>query len=527
VTSSPSTADVALAAAPALTMTKSAVVTDRNSDFQIDLGDTISWSFKVENTGNVTIHGIAVSDVMAGSVTCPATALAPGDNVICTADADHTIDQADVDAGVVSNTASGSGLDPDGTVVPSNSSSTDTPVAQGSGLTATKLATVTDVDHDGKTDLGDSINYSVQVHNSGHVTLHGVSIADALAGPMTCPATSLPPGGDLTCTAATPYTITQADVDAGHVDNTATAHAIAPGGATVDAPPSSVSTVINATSSLLLVKHAAIADTHADGHRGVGDTITWTFTLTNSGTRSVTGVSVDDPTAGSVTCLATSLAPGASTTCTADATHVVTQADVDAGVVSNTASADGTNSLGDPVTSNGSSTDTALDQISGLTLTKRGQPTDVNGDGLIGVGDTIAWTFTVTNSGLVTLTNVAVTDTKAGSVTCQATTLAPGDTTTCAADEPYTITAADAASGGVHNQATVNADCGCGTAVLGVKAAAVVAADPSTVPSVSPSGSGSGLPFTGAQAVPELIAVGLVATLLGTFLLLVGARRRT
>ena len=521
VTSPASTTSVTLGAEPELSLTKTAAIMDVNSDFVIDLGDTISWSFVVENTGNVTLSAVAVADPTAGSVTCPSGALAPGDQTTCTADADHTINQADVDAGLVSNTATASAVDPTAGPVISNPSSTDTPVAQGSGLTATKQATVTDVDHDGRTDLGDTISYSVVVHNSGHVTLHSISITDALSGAMSCPTTPLAPGQDITCTAVTPYTITQADVDAGHVDNTATAHALDPGGLTVDAPSSSVSTVVAATSTLLLVKHAAIADTNPDGHRGVGDTISWTFTLSNSGTRSLTGLSVDDPMAGPVTCQATSLAPGASTTCAADSTRVVTQADVDSGVVSNTATANGVDPLADPVTSNPSSTDSALDQVVALTLTKHGQPTDTNGDGLIGVGDTIAWTFTVTNTGLVTLSNVAVTDVKAGHVTCQTTTLAPMAATTCAADQPYIITAADAASGGVHNQASVDADCGCFTAVLAARAAAVVAADPSTVTS------SSGLPFTGARDVPELLAAGLMAVLLGMLLIVLGARRRS
>ena len=296
--SAPSTADVTLAAAPAIALLKSAAVDDQNGDFQIDLGDTVTWSFTVTNNGNVTVHGIAVSDPTAGPVSCAATSLAPGDDTVCTADTPHTIDQADVDAGIVSNTATSSALDPNGTAVPSNSSSTDTPVAQGSGLTATKQAAVTDVDHDGHTDLGDTIAYSVVVHNSGHVTLHSVSITDPLAGTFTCPTAPLAPGQSTTCTATTAYTITQADVDAGQVDNTATAHALDPAGATVDAPSSSVTTPVAATSSLLLVKHAAIADTSGDGHRGVGDTIRWTFTLTNTGTRSLTGLFVDDPTAG-------------------------------------------------------------------------------------------------------------------------------------------------------------------------------------------------------------------------------------
>ena len=52
--------------------------------------------------------------------------------------------------------------------------------------------------------------------------LHGVSIVDAKLGTLTCaqPVT-LAPGATLVCTGS--YTVTQGEIDAGQVDNTATA----------------------------------------------------------------------------------------------------------------------------------------------------------------------------------------------------------------------------------------------------------------------------------------------------------------
>jgi uncharacterized repeat protein (TIGR01451 family) len=263
---------------------------------------------------------------------------------------------------------------------------------------------------------------------------------------------------------------------------------------------------------------AGTTDVDGDGRLAAGDRIAYSFSVTNTGSTALTSVSVND-TKATVTCPSGTLASGASETCTA--TYTLTQADVDNSPLVNTATATGTPPSGAaPITSAPSTASQALDQTASLSLTKPGLPTDTTGDGKIGAGDSITWTFTVTNTGLVTLTNVSVTDPAAGNVTCDTTTLAPGGATQCSADELYTITTADAAAGGVHNQATADAECGCPTAVLAARAAAVVSTTPITVTN------GSGLATTGAPGLPRLTAAGLIALLLGMSLLTVGTRRR-
>ncbi len=453
VTSPPSTATVTATTTSALQLTKSAVVTDVNANGVNDLGDTIAWSFLVKNTGTSTLTTVAVADPIAGAVTCPVTPLAPGASTTCTA-APHTITQADVDAGVVNNTATASAKNPAGTTVPSNPSSTSTPVTQASGLQLTKSAAVTDVNGDGKTDLGDTIAWSFLVKNTGTTTLTTVAVADPKAGAVTCPVTSLVPGASTTCTATATYSITQADVDAGVVNNTATASAKNPAGTTVPSNPSSTSTPVAQASGLQLTKSAAVTDVNGDFKTDLGDTIAWSFLVKNTGTTTITNLAVTDPTAGAVTCPATPLAPGASTTCTATTAHVITQAEVDAGVVSNTATASGKDPGNTTVPSNPSSTDTPVVQASALQLTKSAVVTDVNASGTTDLGDTIAWSFLVKNTGTTTLTNVAVSDPVAGAVTCPVTTLAPGASTTCTATAAHSVTQADVDAGVVNNTAT-------------------------------------------------------------------------
>jgi uncharacterized repeat protein (TIGR01451 family) len=524
VPSNSSSTATPIAQTPKLTLVKQATTVDSNADGVTDLGDTIDWRFLLTNSGTVKLIGIGVVDTKAGAVSCPQTTLGRGAFMTCTA-APYTITQDDVDAGVVNNTATAAGQTAGGTAVASGPSSTSTTVAQTSSLQLTKTASVSDVDSDGTTDLGDTITWTLLATNTGTTTLHTVSATDATAGAVSCPSGSLAPGATTSCTTAA-HTITQADVDLGHVDNTATGHALNPADATVDSNPASVTTPVSSTRGLLLAKHAALSDTSGDGHDGIGDTVTWTFDLTNTGTQTLDAVNVVDNIAGPASCQTTTLAPGDSTTCAADSPHTVTQVDVDTGFVTNTATAGATAPGGTSVTSNASSTDTPLDQTAALRLTKHGHANDTNADGRTDPGDTITWTFTATNIGLVTLTHVAVTDTKAGHVTCLNTTLAPAESTTCTADTPYRITGADGDAGAIHNSATADARCNCSADVLAAQAAAVVPAKASPRHVAGTTTSAGNLPFTGAAALPWTVGGGIIALITGALLLVMGRRRR-
>ena len=195
-------------------------------------------------------------------MTCPVTSLAPNASTTCTATATHAVTQADVDAGVVSNTATATGKNPSNGTVASNPSGTDTPIVQSTALALLKQASVVDTNADGVTDKGDTINWTFKLTNNGTVTLHGLTVTDPKAGTVSCGTTALAPGASVTCTAVG-YVITQADVDLGHVDNTATAAGLSPSGSTVNSAPSSTSTPVVQTSSLLLTKSATVTDVNA------------------------------------------------------------------------------------------------------------------------------------------------------------------------------------------------------------------------------------------------------------------------
>ncbi len=95
----------------------------------------------------------------------------------------------------------------------------------------------------------------------------------------------------------------------------------------------------------------------------------------------------------------------------------------------------------------------------------------------------VTYSFVVTNTGNVTLTDVMVTDPMPGlsAVTCPSTTLAPAASMTCTAT--YTTTPADVAGGSITNVATVSGVGPNGDAAPAVEATMIVRAAPVAPPS--------------------------------------------
>ena len=165
-----------------------------------------------------------------------------------------------------------------------------------------------------------------------------------------------------------------------------------------------------------------------------GSTVPYTFLVTNTGNVALSSVTVTDGKVGTVACPAGALAPGASKTCTA--TYTLTTADVDAGQVVNTASVTGVPAVAGLTAPDPSATDTNTLSIArnpSIQLTKTATQTR-GADNTLDVGDTIAYSFLVRNTGNVSLGAVGVTDAKVGTVTCPVTALAAGASTTCTAD---------------------------------------------------------------------------------------------
>ncbi|UQD57119.1 gliding motility-associated C-terminal domain-containing protein [Flavobacterium sp. K5-23] len=197
------------------------------------VGDIITYTFAVKNTGNVTITNIKITDI-----TNPLIALTFSNNTIATLapgetksiTGTYTITQADIDLGYVENSAFAVGQDPEendvkdvsGTTV-HNDDDTVTTLIQNPGLTVIKTSNTPFY-----SSVGDIINYTITVTNTGNVTLYNITVTDPLTGLHEFIG-SLAPGSPPQ-TYTTFHIVNQNDREKGEFINTAFADGFDPNG---------------------------------------------------------------------------------------------------------------------------------------------------------------------------------------------------------------------------------------------------------------------------------------------------------
>jgi uncharacterized repeat protein (TIGR01451 family) len=445
-----------------------------------DAGDTIEYSFTVENSGNVTLTAVAVTDPKVPSISCPVTSLAPTESTVCLGS--YTLTLADFDQGSVENTALATGTNPDGTqssdisgTAKTNDTPTITTLPQTPAVTLVKAAAAPTTDAGSNTtvvDVGDTIEYTFTVANTGNVSLTGINVNDAKLPAVTCAATNLAPGLTTTCTGI--YTITQVDLDAGTVQNTAAVTGSSPDGTPADDTSGTdgnndtpTDTALPQLGLIAIVKTASPVNDIDGNGVDIDDTIAYTFAVTNQGNVTLNAVAVEDDKVDAVVCPVTTLAPAETTNCTA--TYILTQEDIDRGQVENQATATGTPPSGTPVTDlsdpatpgqapgENDPTITDLEQIAAITLVKVADVSALSTPAPL-PGEKIQYSFTVKNTGNVTLENVTLADPLPGLVITGGASiveLLPGNSDSTTFKAEYAITAADIAAGRVENSAVV------------------------------------------------------------------------
>ena len=495
----------------ALTVEKSSDVAEGAT---VGLGETINYTITVKNDGNVPYTGVVVEDYLTNLVIDESTRytvngdgtvtignLTVGETVTITAS--YVVTSDDIKAGHVLNAATAAGDpidDPKNPDEPKKPEGKDEEDDETDDLDTTLTVTKTsDVAEGATVSLNQTINYTITVKNEGNVPYTGVKVVDDLVGLKinedtrytvnedgTVTVGDLAVGETVEITAS--YEVTSDDIEAGHVLNTATA-----AGDPIDDPKNPEEPqkpegedeeddeTDNLDTTLTVVKTSNVPE---GATVGLGDTIIYTFTVTNDGNVPYTGVSVVDALDGlkftsssrywvieDNTAYITKLAVGE--TVWLEASYVVTSDDIKAGHVLNmvTATADPIEDPNDPENpkkpeGEDEEDDETDDLDTTLTVTKS---SDVAEGEVAKEGQTIHYTITVTNEGNVPYTDVTVIDDMEGLVidandrytvqedgTVTVGGLAVGETVTITAS--YTVTADDILVGTVVNAATVSGD---------------------------------------------------------------------
>jgi hypothetical protein len=422
---------------PALTLTMTA-----DKETLSAVGEVITVTYALTNTGTVALDGVTVTDTKVEEhVGCQSLFLEPGQSVSCTGS--YAITQADLDAGSVTNIAQGFGRVSESTTIVFSNEASLTIAALGLAPASLTLeleaypATFSAVD--------DVIVYTYTLTNTGGVALDVLSVIDTMVEVVFCPYGPLEPGGSFLCTSD--YFITQADLDAGSVTNFATSYGTYGEGEEVASEEASLTITATALASepaAMTLEMGAAGGVTTFG--AVDDLIVYVYQLTNTGGVALDVVSVT-PELGDVRCGSGPLEPGGTLICVGS--YAITQADLDAGSVTNFATSYGTYGEGEEVASEEASltiTATALaSEPAALTLELGSVATTFDA-----VDDRIEYDYVLTNTGGVALDAVSVTPVL-GDVVCPLRPVEAGGAVLCVGY--YYITQADLDAGSVSNTA--------------------------------------------------------------------------
>jgi uncharacterized repeat protein (TIGR01451 family) len=272
-----------------------------------------------------------------------------------------------MDNGWVRDTAAANGETPLGAPVQAADSLLAIPAPAVPALTTVKSTTTTSVSA-----VGQKIPYTFTVTNTGNVTIDGVAVTDTVGSSsdpanltdVTCVSLSNPVAscsgttaklamGQVATFTAT-YTVTQADLNNGSVNDSAIAGGTSVANQPVTSAASTASVAVTQSPHLSIAKSSSTSVVTR-----VGQEVLYTFIVTNDGNVTLSDVSVSDAVSApsdpaslsAITCISLSspagtcsgtavdLEPGQGATFTA--TYTTTQADIAHGTLVDSASASG------------------------------------------------------------------------------------------------------------------------------------------------------------------------------------------
>ena len=205
---------------PEISLIKTGAAND-GGDGIVHAGDTITYTYTVTNTGDVTVFNIAVNEdagTFTGSGPTPnptlssggndydsgagtPTDIRPGESVVF--EATYTVTQADINAGLLVNQADTDGTDfhnEPGSDTSGTATGNDTPTTVGipesTQLSISKMA-----DDDTERAVNDVVTYTYAITNTGNVSITDVTVSDLHNGSGPPPI----PAGETLATDAVPF----------------------------------------------------------------------------------------------------------------------------------------------------------------------------------------------------------------------------------------------------------------------------------------------------------------------------------
>jgi len=341
-------------------------------------GDTVEYSYLVENTGDVPLLNVSVDDNKIGHI---------GDIASLAVGASATLTKTAVISVDTDNIGTAAGTDEWGHQVSDTDTASVNVVGPAVSLakSATPLVGLS----------GDLFSYTYVITNTGDVTLYNLALDDVPLGHIG-DVSSLGVGQSATITTTTPIMVSTLNVGT-VIGYDEFEHQV---GASDTAEVRIVDPGISVAKSV--DKPVVIA----------GETVTYTYVITNTGDVPLQGITLDDDKLGHIGDVA-SLAVGATTTLTKSTTLSVS--------TDNVATVVGFDEWQHRVTDS----DEASVRVvrPSITIDKTANKA------VILSGETVVYTYVITNNGDVPLSGVAITDNKLGTVTSGQTLAVDGSAT--------------------------------------------------------------------------------------------------
>jgi hypothetical protein len=367
------------------------------------VGQMITYTYRITNTGNVTLTGLIGHDDKLGALTFGSGVLEPDQQA--TSVLTYSVRVSDGPGPIVNSvTVTGTdALDPDQHVT-----ATDMAEVEWVPRLAIAVAKTASVP---VAQIGQVITYTYRVTNAGTVTLTGLTGTDDKLGPLTFTSGILEPNQQTTSTLT--YTVRASD-SPGPIINSVTVtgtDALNPGQHVTATDIAEVEWVPHLS--------IAVAKTASVPAAQIGQVITYTYRVTNAGTVTLTGLTGTDDKLGPLTFTSGILEPNQQATSTL--TYTVRVSD-SPGPIVNSVTVTGTDALNpaQQVTATATAEVEWVPHLSIAVAKTASVP-------VAQIGQVVTYTYWVTNTGDFTLTQVAGKDDRLGPVTFAPLPLAPTD----------------------------------------------------------------------------------------------------